>query len=65
MTDAQRQLYQALKTHRSDLESERGGAFSYGMDNQIEATQHVLEWLGQALEQPEATPHQERQVTPS
>jgi hypothetical protein len=51
MTDAQRQLYQALKTLRSDLEIERGGALDYDLDDRIEATQRVLEWLEQALEQ--------------
>jgi hypothetical protein len=64
MTDAQRQLYQALKTYTSDLKIERGSPFSYGLDNRIEATQHVLEWLGQALEQPEAMLHQDVNLLP-
>jgi hypothetical protein len=54
MTDAQRQLHQALKTHISDLEIERGAALDYDLDERLEATGRVLKWLEQAaLEQPE------------
>jgi hypothetical protein len=52
MTDAQRQLHQALKTHKSDLEIERGAALDYDLDDRIEATGQLLEWLEQALETP-------------
>jgi hypothetical protein len=51
MTDAQRQLEQALKAQQSDLETQRYNAPGCDLDDQIEATQRVLEWLDeQALE---------------
>jgi hypothetical protein len=67
MTDAQRQLHQALKArNKFDLEIERGTA-SDDLEDRIEATGRVLKWLEQALEpatfrqaQPEAsTLHQD------
>jgi hypothetical protein len=52
MTDAQRQLHQALMTHRSDLEIERGAELDYDLDDRIEATGQLIEWLEQAFETP-------------
>jgi antitoxin component HigA of HigAB toxin-antitoxin module len=51
-TDAQRQLHQALKTHTSDLEIERGAALDYDLDDRIEAARQLLKWLEHALETP-------------
>jgi hypothetical protein len=62
-TDAQRQLHQALKTHTSDLEIERGSALDCDLDDRIEAARQLLEWLEQALETPtfrQAQPEPER-----
>jgi hypothetical protein len=61
-TDAQRQLHQALKTHTSDLEIERGAALDCDLDDRIESARQLLEWLEQALETPtfrEAQPEPE------
>jgi hypothetical protein len=51
----QRQLYQALNAHISDLEITR--SFTSGpdlevLDRRIEAAQQLLEWIEQALERP-------------
>jgi hypothetical protein len=54
MTDAQVQLYQALKARTSDLEITPGTALDCDLDDRMEATRRVLKWLEQALEQPEA-----------
>jgi hypothetical protein len=51
-TNAQRQLHQALMTHTSDLEIERGAALDCDLDDRIEAARQLLEWLEQALETP-------------
>ena len=48
MTDAQRQLHQALKVHKFDLEIERGAASDCDLEDRIEATGRVLKWLEQA-----------------
>jgi hypothetical protein len=45
MTDAQRQVEQALKAQKSDLEAQRDDAPGCDLDDQIEATRHVLKWL--------------------
>jgi hypothetical protein len=57
-TEAQGELYQALKAHESDLEIQRDTAPVRGLEDRIEATRRVLEWLeGQALEmEPQASP---------
>jgi hypothetical protein len=64
MTDAQRKLHQALKAHKFDLEIERDAASDCDLEERIEATGQLLEWLEQALEpptfrqaQPEASLH--------
>jgi hypothetical protein len=49
-TDAQVQLFQALKDHKSKLEIERDVASDCDPEERIEATQQLLEWLSQALE---------------
>jgi hypothetical protein len=58
--DARRQLYQALKAHKFDLEITRSvtsGLDLEVLDRRIEAVQLLLEWLSQALEPPpEASP---------
>jgi DNA-binding MurR/RpiR family transcriptional regulator len=48
MTDAQRQLHQALKAHQSELEIERDAASDRNLEERIEATGRVLKWLEQA-----------------
>jgi hypothetical protein len=48
MTDAQRQLYQALNAHQFDLEMERDTASNCDLEERIEATRLVLKWLEQA-----------------
>lgn len=48
MTDAQVQLFQALKTDASDLEIERVAELDCNLDDRIEATGRVLKWLEQA-----------------
>jgi hypothetical protein len=51
--EAQRQLYQALMAHTSELEITRGvasGADLEILDRRIEAGRLLLEWLSQALE---------------
>jgi hypothetical protein len=55
-TEAQGELYQALKAHQSDLEFQRDAAPACG--DRIEATRRVLEWLDhQAFEiEPQASP---------
>jgi hypothetical protein len=45
MTDAQRELHQALKAHQSDLETEPDAASHCGLKDRIEAIRRVLEWL--------------------
>jgi hypothetical protein len=51
--EAQRQLYQALKAHTSELETARGvtsGPDLEVLDRRIEAARLLLEWISQALE---------------
>jgi hypothetical protein len=51
MTDAQRQLEQALMAQQFDLETQRDDAPGCDLDDQIEAIRGVLKWLDeQALE---------------
>jgi hypothetical protein len=50
MTDAQVQLFRALKAHKSELEIERVVASDCDLEERIEATQQLLEWLSRALE---------------
>jgi hypothetical protein len=53
--DAQVELFNALNTHKSDLEIERDAAPDCGLEERLEATQPVLKWLEQAaVEQQEA-----------
>jgi hypothetical protein len=52
MADAQVQLFQALNAHRSELEIERDVAWDCDLEERIEATRQLLEWLEQALETP-------------
>jgi hypothetical protein len=51
-SETQRQLYQALKAHKSDLEITRATAsgLNQEIDPRIEAVRRLLEWLSQALE---------------
>jgi hypothetical protein len=57
-TEAQAELYQALKAHQSDLEIQRDAAPDCGLNDRIEATRRVLQWLDhQAFEiEPQAPP---------
>jgi hypothetical protein len=58
-TEAQVDLYQAVKAHKLDLEIERDSAsLDCGLEDRIEATRRVLTWLDeQALElEPQASP---------
>jgi hypothetical protein len=57
-TEAQAELYQALKAHQSDLEIQRDAAPACGVEDRIEATRRVLQWLDQqAFEiEPQAPP---------
>jgi hypothetical protein len=58
-TEAQVDLYQAVKAHKLDLEIERDAASLHcNLDDRIEATRRVLKWLDeQAPEiEPEASP---------
>jgi hypothetical protein len=57
-TEAQGELHQALKAHQSDLEIQRDAAPACGLEDRIEATRRVLEWLDhQAFEiEPQAPP---------
>jgi hypothetical protein len=50
MTDARVQLFQALKAHKFELEIERDGASDCDLEERIEATRQLLEWLSKALE---------------
>jgi hypothetical protein len=58
--EAQHQLYQALKAHKSELEITRGvasGPDVENLDRRIEAARLLLEWISRALElQPPASP---------
>jgi hypothetical protein len=57
-TKAQVELYQALEAHESNLELQRDAAPACGLENRIEATRRVLQWLDdQAVEiEPQAPP---------
>jgi hypothetical protein len=57
-TEAQVELYQALKAHKSDLKIQRDAAPGCDLDERIEATGRVLQWLDhQAFElEPQAPP---------
>jgi hypothetical protein len=59
-TEGQRQLYQALSTHKFELEIIRGVASGPDLevlDRRIEAAQLLLEWIARALElEPPASP---------
>jgi hypothetical protein len=51
--NAQRQLYQALKTQKFELELTRGlasGPDREAVDRRIEAARVLLDWLSEALE---------------
>jgi hypothetical protein len=51
--EAQRQLYEALGAHKSDLEIIRGvasGPDLEALDRRIEAARLLLEWIARALE---------------
>jgi hypothetical protein len=50
MTEAQVELFQALKAHKLELEIERDVAPGCDLEERIEATRQLLEWLSQALE---------------
>jgi hypothetical protein len=55
--DAQVLLYEALNAHKSDLEIESAAAQGCDLDERLEATRRVLNWLEQATckkAQPEA-----------
>jgi hypothetical protein len=57
-TKAQQQLYQALRAHQSDLTTQQDAAPVCGLEDRIEATRRVLQWLDhQAFEiEPQAPP---------
>jgi hypothetical protein len=58
-TEAQGELYQGLKAHQSDLETQQDAAApACGLADRIEATRRVLQWLDyQAFEiEPQALP---------
>jgi hypothetical protein len=51
--EAQREFYQALNAHKSELEIIRGAASGpdlEALDRRIEATRLLLEWIARALE---------------
>jgi hypothetical protein len=51
--ETQRQLYQALKAHKSDLEATRSITSGHDpevLDRRIEAARLLVEWLSPALE---------------
>jgi hypothetical protein len=53
VTEAQYKLFEALKAHRLQLETERDGASKHnqaGLDRRIEAARKLLEWLSTVLE---------------
>jgi hypothetical protein len=58
--ETQRQLYQALNAHKSELEITRGAASGPDLeilDRRIEAARLLLEWIWRALEiEPRASP---------
>ncbi len=54
MTEAQRQLHQALNAHKSDLEIEQAATSDCDFEERIEATRRVLKWLEQAIKPPES-----------
>jgi len=58
--EAQRELYQALSTHKFELEIIRGAAADPDLevlDRRIEAVQLLLEWIARALGlEPPASP---------
>jgi hypothetical protein len=59
-TDAQVQLFRALKAHASELEIERAVASERdleALDRRIEAARLLLEWLSKALESEPAASH--------
>jgi hypothetical protein len=64
MTTRERQLYQALKAHKFELEitrSDASGPDREAVNRRIEAAWQLLEWLSQALElEPPASPAVQR-----
>jgi hypothetical protein len=48
VTDAQRQLHEALKARKFELEIARGAAPDYDLEERIETAWRVLQWLEQA-----------------
>jgi hypothetical protein len=48
MTNAQRELYEALNAHKFVLELELSATLNCYLDERIEATRLVLKWLEQA-----------------
>jgi hypothetical protein len=51
-TEAQYQLFDALRAHTSELETERDGAPEHDrviLGRRVEATRRLLEWLSMAL----------------
>jgi hypothetical protein len=58
--EAQRDLYQALKAHKTELEIIRGAASGPDLEvlnRRIEAARLLLEWIARALElEPPASP---------
>jgi hypothetical protein len=57
-TETQVELYQGVKARQSDLELRRDAALACGLEDRIEATRRVLQWLDhQAFEiEPQAPP---------
>jgi hypothetical protein len=50
--EAHNKLFEALKAHTSDLETERDGAPEHDrviLDRRVEATRRLLEWLSMTL----------------
>jgi hypothetical protein len=66
--DGRRQLYQALKAHKFDLENTRGVTSGFDqeiLDRRIEAARLLLEWISQALEPQPAASQVIQQAPPS
>jgi hypothetical protein len=62
-TEAQYQLFEALRAHTSELETERGGASGQDqavLDRRIEAARKLLEWLSMTLESRDRAPAETR-----
>jgi hypothetical protein len=63
-TEAQEQLYRAVKAHQSDLKIQQDASPTCGLEDRIEATQLVLQWLDhQAFEMEPQVPPSSRWIS--